>query len=109
VAKYRKGACFNYRPQRLDVLDYTPRQKAILEGDVALSDIRTAELGTIAKKAVAKDDDFNLEIVLDLLEAKRTPTDYFPKMTVEEALEILQRLTPWELDYFPKEADENSS
>jgi len=37
---------------------------------------------------------------MDLLEAKRSPTDYFPQMTVEEALEILQDLTPWELDYY---------
>lgn len=108
MAKYR-STYFNYSPQQLDKVDYTPRQQAILEGNVALSDIRTTELVTIAKKAAAKDDDFNLETALDLLAAKRTPTDYFPKMTVEEALEILQRLTPWELDYYPKEADENSS
>lgn len=95
-----KGSAGFYSPPRLDKVDYTPRQQAILEGNVALSDIRTTELVTIAKKATAKDDDFNLEIVMDLLEAKRSPTDYFPQMTVEEALEILQDLTPWELDYY---------
>ena len=100
MAGSKGSARFNYSPQQLDKVDYTPRQQAILEGNVALSDIRTTELVTIAKKATAKDDDFNLEIVMDLLEAKRSPTDYFPQMTVEEALEILQDLTPWELDYY---------
>ena len=99
---------FGYAPRNFGC-DYTPRQQAILEGNVSLSDIRINEISTLIKKAAIKEDDFNLEIVLDLLEAKRTPTDYFPKMTVEEALEILQRLTPWDLDYFPKEANENSS
>lgn len=91
---------FFKKPARLKDLDYSSRQKAILEGEVEFSDIRTTELVALAKKATAKQDDFNLDIINDLLEVKRNPTDYFPQMTPEEAMEILQKLTPWELDYY---------
>jgi hypothetical protein len=79
--------------------DYTPRQQAILEGNVELSNIRSTELAAIVNKATARKDTFNLEIAQDLLTAKQQPTTYVPQMTTEEAHQILQKLTPWELDY----------
>lgn len=79
--------------------DYTRRQLDILNGDVALEKIRRNELAAIIKKANARCDNFNYEIAQSLLDAMNTPCEYFPDMTVGEARQILQRLTPWELDW----------
>lgn len=80
-------------------LDYTPRQLAILDDEIPLDEIRTTELVAIIKKATARLDGFNLDIANDLLELKKHPSTYFPSMTVEEAKETLQELTPWKLDW----------
>ena len=94
----KRESVLNKAPNRQN-LEYTPKQRAILNGDLSLDEIRTTELAAIVKKALARSDELNFEIANSMRLAKKDPGNYSPKITVEEALSVLQSLTPWELDY----------
>lgn len=98
MGRGKGSGTFGKMPQRKD-LNYTPRQLDILGGDVPLEKIRTTELSVLLHKALAREDEFAAEIAQCLFLQKTDPREYFPQISVEEAREILQRLTPWKLDY----------
>ena len=89
---------FDRKPQRTDG-NYTARQFDILNERIPLDEIRTNELTTLMRKAVARNDNFNYEVALSLYKTKKNPVSCLPKITVEEAERILQELTPWKIDW----------
>ena len=78
---------------------YTARQRAILEGDIPLEQVRANDLTVIMRKSLQMGDTENYEVARELLRQKTEPNDYVPPYTIQEAKEILQRLTPWEIDW----------
>lgn len=101
----RRGAYFffnnkddpNYRPNYGS--SYTKRQQSILDGLIELDDIRPNELSILFRKAEQMEDAEAYEIAQELYNQKMRPDGYRPKYSKEEAKEILQRLTPWKLDW----------
>lgn len=87
----------DYKPQYGKT--YTARQQAILDEQIPLDDIRATELSLLSKKAFQLGDLENYQIAQDLLQRKMDPGVYVPPYTVEEAKEILQKLTPWKIDW----------
>ena len=98
MARPKGTANFDRKQQRWDT-DYTQRQLMILNDHIPLDRIQAKELSVLLRKALAREDDFAAEIAQCLLLQKTDPREYFPQISVEEAREILQRLTPWKLDY----------
>ena len=93
------GAVFFKSRPRYDILEYTERQQAIIDGIIPLEEIRTTELSAILKKADAQYDETVQEIVQILYRMKKEPDDYRPLYSVEKAKEILQSLTPWKINW----------
>ena len=93
------GAVFFKSRPRYDILEYTERQQAIIDGMIPLEEIRTTELSAILKKADTQCDETVQEIVQILYRMKKAPDDYRPLYSVEKAKEILQSLTPWKINW----------
>ena len=83
-------------------LDYTPRQLAILNDELPLEEIKTMELVKLMKRALEREDEVNFDIAKSLHEAKTNPNNYRPIISLIEAKMILQRLTPWMIDWTPR-------
>lgn len=83
---------------------YTLRQQLILDDEIPLEDIRRNELTVLAHKAAANNDWPAYYWVEDLLDAKLHPCDCVPKYDLEEAKAILQKLTPWPIEWNSKSA-----
>lgn len=88
--------------------DYTEKQKAILNGEIPLEEMRTTELVALVAKATARGDAEDAEIAICLYDAKKNPSKYKPTCTQEEAKHILQDLTPWEINW-SEERNQDSS
>lgn len=100
MRKRYHGANFDYKA--IDVAkEYTPRQIAILNEEIPLEDVSLNELTRLRAKATARMDYENILSAKSLQEQKRNPYDKYskPKYTLEEAREILQRLTPYPIDW----------
>lgn len=78
---------------------YTERQNKILSGEIPVDSISTTELTKLRRKAEVIGDLRNAEIAEILYYRKTSPTSYFPPYTMEEAKEILQNLTPWQIKW----------
>lgn len=78
---------------------YTERQEGILNGTVSLDSIRLTELAVLIRKAANIGDEATRESAELLYCHKKDPDAYFPKYTISEAKEILQRLTPWPIQW----------
>ena len=91
-------AIFCRAENRLD-LDYTARQMDILNGDIPFEKIQPQQLKVIMTKAKAREDDWNYDIAKAMYDQKMNPDNYFPKFSVSEAKIILQKLTPWTIDW----------
>lgn len=78
---------------------YTERQLGILSGALSLEEVRLSELAILVKKAERIEDMETREIAERLYEHKKDPQAYFPNYTLEEARGILQRLTPWKIQW----------
>jgi len=87
----------NYRPNYGST--YTTRQQNILDGLIDLKYIRPNELSIIYRKAEQMEDTESYEIALELYNRKMNPEGYFPKYSKDEARAILERLTPWPIDW----------
>lgn len=79
--------------------DYTPRQMAILNEEIPLEQVRPNELGIIIRKATERGDEEQAETAKNLQWKKQNPRAYSPSCTFEEAKQILQRLTPWDIKW----------
>ena len=77
---------------------YTERQCAILNDDIPLEQISLDELDTLMRKARWHGDTDSYEIAAGFREAKKHPTAYVPPYTGNEAMEVLQSLTPWKIN-----------
>lgn len=97
--KKNKNSLFN-APQRKG-LDYTQRQLDILNDEIPLERIRTTELVMLIRRAAEREDEVNLDIAKDLYEAKVRPNEYEPSLSVDDAKAVLQRLTPWIINWSP--------
>lgn len=78
---------------------YSDRQAKILSGIIPVQSVRLSELAILAKKAERIGDDANQEIALQLYEQRSNPSTYFPSYSLSEARGIIQRLTPWEIEW----------
>ena len=78
---------------------YSERQLDIIEGYIELDDVRLNELSVLRNKAKYLNDWNTLETVENLYQKKITPDVYFPSYSIEEAKAILQRLTPWPINW----------
>ena len=87
----------NYRPTYGS--RYTQRQIDILNGVLAIDEVRLNELSILYRKADQLGDTENYERALMLYTMKKYPDTYAPQYTQEEAMDILQQLTPWEIDW----------
>ena len=85
-------AQFFRKPNSLET-DYTPRQFAILNGDIPIEEITNTELSILLKKTKAKGDEFNHDIANSLYLEKKIPNKDFPHLNVEESRAILQSQT----------------
>ena len=83
-------------------LDYTDRQLAILNDEIHIDMIRTTELAAIMKRAKERGDEDYYEIAQGYYLKKKDPISYAPTYSTEEAKNILQSLTPWEINWNPK-------
>lgn len=105
----RKGYSAKFRFLNPDAPNYQPeycssplteRQKQILDEVIPLEQVRVNQLTTIIKKCECLGDDEALQQAKYLYELKTKPEEtYTPQITYEEAKEILQRLTPWKIDW----------
>lgn len=82
-------------------LEYTERQFFILSELIPLDEVRKNELTAIIKKARARGDQAIQDFAEELLCIKDLPPNILPRYTIEEAKEILQRLTPWTIQWDP--------
>lgn len=82
--------------------EYTERQIRILNGEIALSEIRANELANLKNKALRFSDTENYEIADALYEEKLCPAEhhFWDSWTAEYAERVLQDLTPWDRNYF---------
>lgn len=71
---------------------YTERQLRILTGDLPWEVVRQTEITIVMNKAKAMDDDVNYKQAALLRELKLRQEDYRPRITVEEARNILKEL-----------------
>lgn len=71
---------------------YTERQLRILSGDLPWEVVRQTEITIVMNKAKAMDDDVNYKQAALLRELKLRQEDYRPRITVEEARNILKEL-----------------
>ena len=78
---------------------YTDRQLAILNGEIPLSEVRPNELSFLYKKAKVKGDMESYEEAMSLYLQRTAPQEYIPTYTIDEAKEVLQELTPWEINW----------
>ena len=78
--------------------EYTERQTKILSGEIPIDDIRLNELSIIINKAKYNNDEGNASTAEYLYLLKKHPDEYKPMMELDEAKEILQSLTPWDID-----------
>ena len=83
-------------------LDYTDRQMAILNDEIHVDMIRTNELAAIMKRAKECGDEDYYEIAQGYYLRKKNPSTYIPTYTIEEAKNVLQSLTPWKINWWPK-------
>lgn len=74
---------------------FTPRQIAILQSEIPLEQVRQNELTLILRKAETMCDFEAAEEARCLLAQKANPHQYTPSMTKDEAIRILDQLTPW--------------
>ena len=97
------------RPLIYDSVDwsskpYTERQLAILRGEIILSSVRLSEIAAIKSKADAIQDAEVYGRACELYEMRKTGLGlsfdgYKPKYSVEEAKEVLQRLSNHKIDW----------
>ena len=92
------------RPLIYDSVDwsgkpYTERQLAILNGKINLSSVRLSEIAAIKNKADAKQDAAVYGRACELYEIWKFIDSYKPKYSVEEAKEVLQRLSNHKIDW----------
>lgn len=92
------------RPLIYDPVDwsskpYTERQLAILRGEINLSRVRLTEIAAIKSKADAKQDAEVYGRACELYEMWKNIDGYKPKYSVEEAKEVLQRLSNHKIDW----------
>ena len=78
---------------------YTERQLAILNGEINLSSVRLSEIAAIKNKADAKQDAEVYGRACELYEMWKNIDGYKPKYSVEEAKEVLQRLSNHKIDW----------
>ena len=83
-------------------LDYTDRQMAILNDEIHIDMIRTTELAAIMKRAKERGDEDYYEIAQGYYLQKKNPSTYVPTYTIAEAENVLQPLTPWEINWEQK-------
>lgn len=94
----KKDGPLFHSPQRKG-LDYTKRQLDILDDKIPLSKITTTELTKLIRRASERGDEISLDIARCLYEAKKHPNNYEPQISLIEAKAILQRLTPWTINW----------
>lgn len=87
----------NYRPNYGST--YTKRQMDVLAGIIPLEEVRINDLAILVHKAEQMGDIETYEQAKELYDRKLDPGTYFPTYTIEEAKNILQRLTPWKIDW----------
>ena len=88
----------NYRQQYLDTY-YTERQQRIINDEIPLDEIRLNQLTVILQKAEYLEDIEVIEKVNELKRRKEHIAQFVFTFTPEEAMDILQQLTPWEIDW----------
>lgn len=81
---------------------YTERQLRILNEEIPLEEIRLNEITVIMRKAESLGDDEKLAIARVLYNVKTRKEDYRFSVSVEDAKQILQELTPWDIDWKSK-------
>jgi len=81
---------------------YTARQLRILLEEIPLDGVQMNELSVLVRKTLKIGDTALHDIALQLYDQKKNPMEYFPKYTLEAAKEILQMLTPWEIEWKDK-------
>lgn len=87
----------NYRRQYSDT--YTEKQKKIINEELPLENIRFNDLTVIIKKAEYLEDFEVFEKVREIKRRKEHIAQFVFTFTPEEAMDILQQLTPWEIDW----------
>ena len=87
----------NYKPHYGS--EYTPRQIDILSGKILAKDIRLNELSILYRKAEQIGDIEAYEAAKSMYDRMLNPCEYEPTYTVEEAQAILQKLTPWVIEW----------
>lgn len=96
--KRKPGPNFNRAPGRKG-LQYTERQLDILNDEIPLDEVPLHDLTNLMVKAKERGDDGYYIAARQMYEAKKSPTDYRPTLTVEEAKITLQALTPWKITW----------
>lgn len=81
------------------ILDYTVRQRAILNYEIPIDEILTIELSALMKRANERADQMAYDIAAGLYDLKIHPCEYMPHYTMAEAKAVLQSLTPWEIHW----------
>lgn len=78
---------------------YTERQMKILNGEIDIFTIKANEIKFIIKKAEGIGDCETCKKAEELYELRTHKEEYRIDMSIEEARDVLQSLTPWEIKW----------
>lgn len=78
---------------------FTERQLRILNEEIPIEDVRLTEIAIIMRKAESIGDEENLDIARALYAFKTHKEEYQFDVSVDDAKQTLQELTPWEIDW----------
>lgn len=87
----------DYRPNYGKV--YTERQLRIINDEISVDDVSNTELVKLMRKAEDLEDFEVVEKIRHLHELKNYVESYPFSFTPEEAKNVLQALTPWEINW----------
>lgn len=87
----------DYKPSYGTTL--TNRQKKILNEEIPLDQVRTNEIAIIIHKSEAMGDEENASIAKMLYGLKTHKDEFAFSLTANEAKDVLQKLTPWQIDW----------
>jgi hypothetical protein len=80
-------------------MDYTEKQKAMINGEVPIENLRTADIKNAMLKAEQKGDQSSYEFLKELYCIKTAPPDCKPHISPDDAKKKLQAMTPWKIDW----------
>ena len=87
----------DYRPNYGKV--YTERQLKIMNEELPLEEFTQGELTLLTRKAERLEDEEALEKLAYIQKLKDPKTEFTFSVSPSEAKEVLQSLTPWEIDW----------